>query len=279
MTPSKFSDFIVQKIQKEHIKPIARWHFVLKNILFWCVFTVSILLGAIGFSVIIFALQQAEIGIVSVFFKDDIPFFLALLPLFWIVFFVLFVLFSFWGVQHTKKGYRLPFWMLLGINMVLSIGLGTSFHAFDGGEKIEKIVSDNAPFYQGMERKMKKVWHHPQYGRISGRVLSIQDENIFLLDSFSGDVWEIDTSTRKETDHFAFEILPDALVKILGKPLNEKRFKADIIRPFMPYKQMHTQKCQFQESCTPPFLHPIPSRIPPPLKQNSFSVPHFYEKK
>jgi len=51
---------VLEKIRKEDIKPIPKWHFMLKNSFIWGLFIVNLLLGAIGFAVVIYLLVNND---------------------------------------------------------------------------------------------------------------------------------------------------------------------------------------------------------------------------
>jgi Trk-type K+ transport system membrane component len=62
------------------------------------------LLGAVAFSVILFCIQQTEFDLVSHLSHSRLEFFLGLLPFFWIVSLILFLVVAMTSFKHSGKG-------------------------------------------------------------------------------------------------------------------------------------------------------------------------------
>ncbi len=229
MNPSKFSETILRKIKARHIRPRSKWQFIARNIVFWGIFGISVLLGAGGVSVLIFALLETDFNIFSELSGSGWSLFFSWLPIFWIVFFVVFIGIALWGIRKTKKGYRFSVHKLLLINVIASILLGGMVYGIGGAEEFECIFADKAPMYQRMEHRIRGMWAEPTEGRLAGTILEVQTSGVLLLDDFSHQQWVVDI-TEIPTE---LPLEEGRKIKILGEKTAEHAFKAKIIRPLL----------------------------------------------
>jgi hypothetical protein len=201
-TPIKLSVTILKRIKIEEIKQRPSWHFWLKNSAFWIIFGLAALIGG------------RAIGVMGMVFNDvDLPFLMeahgpvihhlaTILPLFWMVFFLLFLLLANYGLHHTKKGYKFGTTKLVGINLIISLIIGGGAFLIEDGEYFEKMVHEKAPIFKKMEDKRRQVWSNPDEGRIAGTIVIIQDETILVLDDFNNTTWTVNYSEAKMRRRF-----------------------------------------------------------------------------
>ena len=188
----KNSQKLLEKIQAEKIPQKSHLQFVFKNIFFWTLFVFSIIIGGLSFSVILFAFSQEDFNFISQMTGSRIEFFLGLLPFFWIISCGTFLFISIFGIRHTKTGYRYPPLLVFGSNIVLSIILGTAFFFTGGAEKMERIFAENISLYKSFEERKISRWSRPEDGFLSGIILEDKNNEIILIEDFSGERWEVD---------------------------------------------------------------------------------------
>jgi hypothetical protein len=229
MNPSKFSESVLRKIKARQIKPRSKWQFIARNIGFWGIYNLSVLLGAGGVSVIIFALLESDFDLFSELSGSGTSLILSWLPMFWIVYFVAFVSIAMWGLRKTKKGYRFSIHALLMTNVTLSILLGGLIYGIGGGEQFEKVFAENAPMYVGMQHRMQEMWTQPEEGRLSGTILEVQKEDIIILDDFSHQQWIVDVADTPKRRPLRI----GTKVKVLGEKTGEHLFTATMVRPLI----------------------------------------------
>jgi hypothetical protein len=231
---NKFANSILKKIKTEDLKPRPSWHFWLRNIAFWSIFALAALIGG------------RAIGVMGMVFSDiDIPFLMeahgpllhhitTILPLFWIIFFLLFLLLANYGLHHTKRGYRLGTTKLVGINLIISFAIGGGAFLIEDGEKFEKFVHEKAPIFKKMEDNRRQVWNNPNEGRIAGTIIIIQDETILVLDDFNNTTWTVNYSEAQMRRRF--DLREGIKIGIVGNIGNQEgntvSFVADKIGPW-----------------------------------------------
>ena len=223
----KKSQKLLNKITAEQIKPSPRWHFILRNYIFWSVFLIFVVLGSIAFSIILYAITENDFDLLS-FSGSKIEFLFSVLPLLWILFLVIFSIISIFGIRHTKTGYRYSFLKILSFNILLSIFSGALFFYTGGAEKMELIFAENISVYKSFEERRISRWSHPENGFLSGLILENKSKDIILIKDFNGMKWEINIQ-----DAFIRSKLylnQGEKIKITGEILEDNIFTAQEIR-------------------------------------------------
>jgi len=225
----KNSQKLLEKIQKQKIPQKSRWQFVFKDIFFWALFAFSIIIGGLAFSVILFAFSQTDFDLLSQIPDSRIEFFLGLLPFFWIISCVVFLLVSIFGVRHTKTGYRYSPLLIFGNSIILSIILGTTLFFSGGAEKMERIFAENIPVYKGLEERKISRWSLPENGFLSGKIIE-KKESIILIEDWNNKKWEKDIKNAIIRGKIFIE--KDEKIKIIGKMSEADIFIAEQIGPW-----------------------------------------------
>lgn len=227
-----FSKEILEKIKKDGIRPKSKWHFMLKDYVVWSVFAVSIILGALSFSII---LHFLEINDWDAYYRvsDNFVAFVALtMPYFWLVCFLAFVLVAYRYLQHTKNGYRLEFAKVVFLNLALTFVGGAALYSLGIGRQAENELAKRAPFYNDLRNDQERVWLRPEQGVIIGKVIEIKDENELIeLDDPRQVTWIVDTS---DVEYFqGFVVQEGFMIKVFGSQGEGNYFVAEEIRPLL----------------------------------------------
>jgi len=223
----KKSQKLINKIVSEDIRPSPRWHFVFKNYIFWIVFFMFMIFGSIAFSIILYAVAESDFNLFTSLSYSRIQFLAASLPFIWILFLIIFLIVSIFGIRHTRTGYRYPLLKILSINIVISILLGAIFFYTGGAEKMEQIFAENIPAYKGIEENKISRWSDPENGFLSGVIIEGSNE-IILIEDFSGKKWEIGIQEIIISQRVSLEI--GKKIKIIGEILEDNIFMAQEIR-------------------------------------------------
>jgi hypothetical protein len=223
------SDKLLEKIQDRQVRPIPRWHYQLKDVTTWAAFVICVLFGALAFSVVLFAIQQADFNMVSHMSHSAGELLLVLVPVFWIVSLVIFLVFAIFSLQKSRKGYKFTSLSMLGFSTALSMLLGTVFFISGGALWLEHSFATHVGNYESVNERKMRVWSAPQNGSLSGTILSASDDT-FELEDFNGKTWIIE---YKEADIVpAVGISDGELIKMTGEMTSDHTFKADKIRPW-----------------------------------------------
>lgn len=229
---SKLSKSVLERIKKEDIKPLPKYYFVLRNVLWWIAFVASILLGAAGLAVTMFAFMHQRFEISDIIERGQFGSCIPLLPFFWIFFFGVFIWLSFWGITHTKKAYRIPRVFLIGLNVFLTLLLGTVIYTARQAEKFEHMIGKQMLQMPTVREIRTERWKKGvEEGRLAGEIKEILDSSLVVISLDEKD-WQVDIS---ET-----EIHPDVVLEVgskigmRGQKTGEATFKAEKMRPWDP---------------------------------------------
>lgn len=135
---------ILDKIKKEKILPKSKLFFVLKNSLIFSSYFISIILGAISFSVIFYIFSDNRDLIFDKFnilaLKNAI--------IFWLILVFIFIFLAFKNNLSIKNSYQYSSWTLILFNIFISTLLGTIFYYSGVAEKTDKETSKYLNFYE-----------------------------------------------------------------------------------------------------------------------------------
>ncbi|MCP3927613.1 MAG: hypothetical protein GY705_00750, partial [Bacteroidetes bacterium] len=220
---------VVEQIKRENIRPKPRWIFTLKNLLIWVGFVLFVIFGALAFSVILFAIQQTDFNVISHVRHSKLELFLGLLPFFWIVSLLVFLVLSILSIQNSKRGYKFSASRMVCICVAFSILLGTLFFIGGGAKKLEQAFSIHLTIYESIQEKKVKIWTLPEDGYLSGTIVEINSES-FEMEDFEGKSWII---------HYQEAFIPPSVffekggkIRMIGKMIDKKEFNAEQIRPW-----------------------------------------------
>ncbi|MBK9013752.1 MAG: hypothetical protein IPM82_06495 [Saprospiraceae bacterium] len=225
----KGSEKLIEAIKQQDIQPVPKWQFSLKNGLAWAGFLVAVVLGAMAFSVILFAIQQTDFNMVSHLSHSRLEMFLGLLPFIWIVFLIVFLAVAFYSIQYSKKGYKFTAAKLVGFSALLSILLGTLFFIGGGGHQLEHAFAVNVDVYESLQQRKTKLWSMPEDGYLSGQIEEVSAE-YFVLKDFNNKAWKIHYESAFIAPVVRLE--KGETVKLIGKLASKDEFTAEEIRPW-----------------------------------------------
>ncbi|MBI5413949.1 hypothetical protein HZA38_00330 [Candidatus Peregrinibacteria bacterium] len=233
---SQFSEKITGKIQKEDIHPIPHWEFVLKYSIFWGLFLIAAILGAVAFCLFTYIFFETDYEAFLRFPRSEL-FIIIIRPLiFWIISFGVFLLVAFFGIRHTRKGYRIPPLYFIFGNVIVSILLGTLLYGIDGAERFDEFVADTVPLYHSMHMRRINLWSQPEVGLLSGEVQE-KNDNTLTLEDFFEKKWKVDISAASGINLLISTngqniMIQRRIIKVLGRQTSDNEFFAEEILPW-----------------------------------------------
>jgi len=230
---SSLSKNILKEIKDEHITPIPRWKFLLKNYGRWVAFAVFVLMGSVSISVIIFMLTDHDWDIYRQLNKSFLEYILLSLPYFWFLLVSGFMAFAWYDLEKTKTGYKYGFLKIALVNISLSIILGIIFFYAGLGIKMDKIFADNIPFYQSIHQYARPgIWQNPDRGLLVGKITDIASDGSFHITDPGNHNWLIECLECMIKGGIIKE--NGMIVKLIGKEVGDQVFQASEVRPWTP---------------------------------------------
>jgi hypothetical protein len=131
---------ILSAIETKHVVPRSRWYFVLRNSILWVPGSLATLFGAYTIAGVLYGVLHVQVVQGKYVEGGGNPlFFIATIPLLWVISFGLFSLVSISLLRKTYSGYRHTTLQLLSISVACSIIIGILFYA------LTQDADDNMP--------------------------------------------------------------------------------------------------------------------------------------
>jgi uncharacterized membrane protein len=229
---NNFEEELLYKIKDEKLQPKPKWQFLLKNFLLWALGVLALFLGAIAMSLIFYMFSHNDLDIYSRVGGRLLEKIFLMIPLFWLVCLILFVILVFYNFKHTKKGYRYPLILILPAIICASIILGGIFYVTGVGKIIDDLAGRHAPFYDRIINPRIDFWSRPKEGKLMGFIISQTGEELYLLVDRDRIEWKVFTGGAKRGPDAELEIGQPA--RFLGEVQDDNLFKASEILPTMP---------------------------------------------
>lgn len=200
---TELSKAILERIEKEGLTPLPRWQFLCFEYGIWTLWGLSVLFGAIVFSVLIFFFLHAGFSYAmhEATHENVFSFLYEVLPLLWIVAFGLMALLAHYNLRHTKTGYRHTVLRVLLSSLVFSFIGGVVFHAVGMGLVVDNFLAKKMPIFPNLEQVEARLWQRPEQGRIFGAYEGEgPQESIVLFADSEGMRWQLNTSELNVLD-------------------------------------------------------------------------------
>lgn len=230
MQDQNLSEKILDQIKQQKLQPIAKWFFWLKDSVVWFLVIVSLLIGGLATSVILFLFEYNEWDLYEKIVPSFWAFVLLSLPYFWLIILIIFVIFIFYNFKHTKGGYKYRSLYVIVSSVILSIILGLVFYNLGLGKAIDQVFEANAPLYGKLINRKQIVLHHPEKGILPGKIIKVINPQELLIMDIRNHEWQVLISdTVKDCPcQLGRKIIA------IGQPLENNFFAADFIRELHP---------------------------------------------
>ncbi|MDD4900835.1 MAG: hypothetical protein PHS62_01825 [Patescibacteria group bacterium] len=227
-----FGQELLNKIDNQHLQPKPRWQFLLKNYIVWLLGALSLVLGSVTMALVLYMLRYDELDVYRRAGGQIWNEALLIVPLFWLVCLILFILFVFYDFKLTKKGYRYSLVAVLSIIILTSVILGGAFHLLGVGKIVDDALGRRAPFYDRIMNPGINFWSQPTAGRLVGVITQQTNADEYLLLDGSGIRWAVLTAGAKR-DRRA-QIIIGLPARFLGEAQDDHYFRAEEILPAIP---------------------------------------------
>ena len=229
MNKKKLKLQVLNKIKEQKLEPTPKWHFMLKDWVVWAVFGLSILIGAMAFSVSIFMIKTNDWEIRRFLDNSLLEFTFKTLPYIWILLFIGFTLVAYFNLRHTKKGYKYNLPTMIIVNLLATVIMGYALFGMGAAKRIDSFALDRIPAYQKIANEHRRdIWTTPERGLLAGEIKKVVQEDGFTLIDFKDNEWTV-TLNSEAPAHFLEEGLT---VQVIGEKTDEFEFTAERIKPW-----------------------------------------------
>lgn len=221
---------VLEAIERRNLVPRPYYLFFAKRSVFWSLAVLSVILGALSVAVLLFAITDYyATGWRTL---DNLPLddLIVSIPAFWLVSMPFFMASAYYGVRHTRRGYRFRAAHLVALCLAASIGLGVLFHFFEAGRMVNDLLAANIAAYREEAEVPFDQWSRPDEGYLGGRADELLDKTTLRLTDFQRKVWTIDISGAIVTLDNGIEDEGD--IAIRGVRTGPAAFRAETIEAF-----------------------------------------------
>jgi len=217
-------------IKEEKITPRARWLFLLKDYSVWLLFIISVFVGAISTSTIIFMLTTNDWDIYEHLDRSLFSHIFFSMPYFWILILLAFILVAYNDFRYTRRGYHYEMRLIIFGSVVASMILGLIIFFAGFGESIHKLFMEQVPFYNNLVSDRQDVWSNPQKGLLGGWITEVKNQNEFMIKDFNGKIWTIE---KEDMESFNSKLVQAGNeVELIGQLSQDSIFFVQEIRPW-----------------------------------------------
>lgn len=229
----------IRKIENQNIIPESKWKYLLKKYGLWMFFTIVLILGAISFSVALDNSNNLDWDLYRFMHQGRFVYFISILPYFWIILLVIFLIAAFLEIRKTETGYRYS-WLKMALITIGGIAIfGILMLLFGIGGKLNSKLVKDVPFYgQHMVITKEAQWMQPTKGFLAGTIISVSEKKPEIED-LNGKKWNIDIDDETLVKSSA-NISSAEMIKIIGVKTGENNFKAKEIRPWLGRGMMNS---------------------------------------
>jgi hypothetical protein len=207
---------VLERIDQEHVAPRPRWQYTLRNVAFWCLWVLSILLGAAAVAATIFVIENAGWELSPATHESFPLFVLGSLPYLWLGTLALMLVLGYENFRHTKWGYRTPLVGIMGLSILASFGAGVLLYQVGIGQAVDEGLGNRLPFHHSAMSRQRVVWMSPDRGLLAGEVMSIADDaSRFQLHAYDGTVWNVSADLLTQGEREILSRFKD--VRVVGR--------------------------------------------------------------
>lgn len=221
---------ILERIQREGVRPTPKGYFKARDFAFWCLLGVSVAALSVGFGMIIFMVRGADFALFERLGLTASEKVVYSIPFFWIIASLALAGIAFINFRSTRRGYRVSGRQFAIISALIALTLGSIAYALNITEYVDKVASENIPVYSAVVPLNTNLWLDPERGLLSGHVRDKESEQDFILRDRSGEFWRVTGKDIVMPPGFSFS--SGDLIKIIGTRTADGEFKAIEIRPW-----------------------------------------------
>lgn len=221
---------VLEAIEVQHLAPRPYYVFLAKRSVFWLLALLSIMLGALGVAVLLFAISDYyATGWRTL---DNLPLdeLIVSIPVLWLALMPLFIASAYFGLRHTRRGYRLQPAQIVGLCVAGSIGLGVMLHFVEAGRLVNDLLVSNFDYYREQTYVPFDEWNRPDEGFLGGTVQSVDGNGSLRLKAFDDKEWLVDISGA--IVRFETPVEDEGDIAIRGSRTGPSAFRAETIDAF-----------------------------------------------
>jgi hypothetical protein len=233
----------LQAIARRNIRPIPLWVTRCRNGGYWVGAIFLSFLSAVVNAVSLHSLFEIDW---DAYIKADFTWLQIIgsgVPFFSVILLIVFLWAAVWVLQQTRRGYRYPMTLLVGVFLLSSVALGYFIEESPLDEPTERFFLSALPHVDtlpaGLVPSAERQWARPERGLLGGTIVSSDAAGLQLIDA-SEKLWTVDYSAAAVSSGVSLDVHRD--IKMIGAQEDETTFKASEIRVWKRSEQEERKK-------------------------------------
>jgi hypothetical protein len=207
---------------------------LLKDYFLVASFFVSIIVGAMAVSAIIFMLTVNDWDVYEYLDRSLFEHIFVSMPYLWISALLIFILAAYYNFKYTRRGYHYEMYIIVLASVVISLILGLILFLSGVSEDIHNIFMKQVPFYNNLVYDTRTVWDNPQRGLLGGKIIKVENQNDFMLQDFHGKAWLVEREGLKCCNPSFVKVGEE--VEMIGRMEDGNIFFVKMMRPWYANK-------------------------------------------
>ena len=232
---------VLKEIDKKEINPKPEWYFSVKEKSVWIAGILSILIGAVSVSAIIFSLVNTRWSERVLTHNSGITMLAETLPYFWILTIIIFVSLAYQGIKHTKKGYKWPLLAITSWIILASIVMGLALFVTGAGAAADRFAG-RLPIHKDIEKIIMDNWNNLEDGLLAGEIIEITNATATIKTLGGNKTVYLSIKDTNKTEREILSI--GSKVRFIGFSINEESF---YVCRVLPWEKMQKPKLVRQE--------------------------------
>ncbi|HBP01246.1 MAG: hypothetical protein UY41_C0049G0007 [Candidatus Moranbacteria bacterium GW2011_GWE1_49_15] len=217
----------IARLKKEKMKPLPKWRFVLLDVAYWSLVALAVLFSAVAAAAGIYLLFQIDWEASRYAPGGTLGTFFLYVPYVWLAVLAILLGAVYYFIRKTKEGYRYRWAVILLTSLSLVLAMGTAAHFARIGMVADDFAYRRVPLYRDVVPGMEHMWQRAEDGFLAGEIESVGRDKFSIVD-LEGKKWDI-VILENTVRRGPFEIEEGGWVKVVGKPLSDDVFEAQVI--------------------------------------------------
>lgn len=217
---------IIDTIKKQKIVPQSYFRVQWKNYLFWIMWSIIMLFGAVSFSFVLLNLMDFRFEFLRYLGVGKyIGLLMNTAPYFWGILSIVAFGAGYFAMRKTRTGYRYHMLFITSVIVLIISMLGVLLHF----SQINHRLGMHVPLSNDIAFPVQNRWVRARDGMLGGKVTAFTDNYMMIVD-LGDKEWMIvyDNKTRFDVPG---TVKLGSFVEVIGKKITEEKFHADLIRP------------------------------------------------
>ncbi len=200
---SPLANSVLVQIERGDCAMRSKYYFTGREWFVWLLWAVTVVVGAVAVALVLSRAMYGYYALYEVTHGTWYEFWLETVPYLWLTVFGVLIAAALVEIRYTNRGYRYPWWTILGSSLVVSVAGGFLLHVFGISYVIDRDFGSITTLYDSAAEREYRYWQQPGAGRLVGTFVHLDSElstGRALFKDRQGALWEVNLVDLMESD-------------------------------------------------------------------------------